>query len=533
MATDEKSVVKIGADGDLIECAKGLDVSECGYVKGQLACGKCGAVAVSVKVDVVEEDEALEIAEDDEIMKNTPDNATQTPTRKRGSRIALEEKAAVRAYGDTLTEEDEALLAEEEKKKQKLRDLATEAEGVAETEGVAEIADVALPDPATDTADITGDVADEAYETSRIPAEEEPQMDEILAMRSAPRRKKPAAPVAPEAEDDALVDETDDEVPGRQIMEQRRLRSMGYKSGEFGADAFVCSLERKVYSSGAGVCEGCPGGCVKEGSMPALLEIEGRAEDMFSGKVLDSGYSDIADIFVVDVERKDGKPIEAFFDGSTGEVLGWHMLNQEVLEVKSGFQPTELISFSEAASIATKSIQGDVMAVEADIFEGFDAYAVEIEGIDGKSYDVFVSLDGDVLGYDEYTQEEASSIEAEAAEIALKRAYSDEQRAGHASKGNALPDGSFPIVDETDLRNAITAHGRAKNADVAKLHIMERAMSLKLENLIPENWIDEETKKKFASSGKSGEDNFLSTLLEFEMLAQEADNSSSIYNESE
>jgi hypothetical protein len=241
---------------------------------------------------------------------------------------------------------------------------------------------------------------------------------------------------------------------------------------------------------------------------------------MFSGKVLDSGYSDVADMFVVDVERKDGKPIEIFFDGSSGEVMGWHMLNEEVLQVKSGFQPTNLISFSDAAGIATKSIQGDVVAVEADIFEGFDAYAVEIEGIDGKSYDVFVSLDGDVLGYDEYTQDEALAIEAEAAEIALKRSYSDIQKKEMAEAGEAMDDGNFPIANETDLRNAIMAWERSKS-DVAKMHIMKRAMALGLENIIPDGWVDEETKKRFETGEKSAADNFLSTLLEFEMISAE------------
>ena len=34
-----------------------------------------------------------------------------------------------------------------------------------------------------------------------------------------------------------------------------------------------------------------------------------------------------------------------------------------------------------------------VNAVEPDVFESFDCYAVEINGVDGKSHDVFVALD--------------------------------------------------------------------------------------------------------------------------------------------
>jgi CheY-like chemotaxis protein len=110
-----------------------------------------------------------------------------------------------------------------------------------------------------------------------------------------------------------------------------------------------------------------------EGRMPGILEIEGIAEDMFSGKVLDSGYSDDADLFIVDIERKDGKPIEIFFDGETAEVMGWHMLNADVLNVKSGLQNQSLISFAEAAEIASEFVP-DVILLDLNIT---DSHGVE------------------------------------------------------------------------------------------------------------------------------------------------------------
>jgi hypothetical protein len=481
MAMADGPMLKIDADGEIVQCAKGLDSSECGYKAGDKVCGKCGAMAVSMKMM------------DDMVMEMDEDMPAPMPKKKKKPMMEMEmveEKAAMRAYGDVYQDEEHDVQEDDEE-------------------------DMDDEDMDMDEEDM--DMEDEDMEDD--------DMDEMLAMRSAPKRKRQMVPVAEEElvdeeELDDEMSEQEDEVPNRQMMENRRLRSMGYKSEDFGSDVFVCAIERKVYPGSTGLCDNCPGGCVKEGDMPALLEIEGRAEDMFSGKVLDSGYSDVADMFVVDVERKDGKPIEIFFDGSSGEVMGWHMLNEEVLQVKSGFQPTNLISFSDAAGIATKSIQGDVVAVEADIFEGFDAYAVEIEGIDGKSYDVFVSLDGDVLGYDEYTQDEALAIEAEAAEIALKRSYSDIQKKEMAEAGEAMDDGNFPIANETDLRNAIMAWERSKS-DVAKMHIMKRAMALGLENIIPDGWVDEETKKRFETGEKSAADNFLSTLLEFEMISAE------------
>jgi hypothetical protein len=59
-----------------------------------------------------------------------------------------------------------------------------------------------------------------------------------------------------------------------------------------------------------------------------------------------------------------------------------------------------------------------------------------------------------------------------------------------AGEGKALPDGSFPIRNAGDLRNAIRAYGRAKPGSRGKVkrHIMKRAIGLGKEELIPENW---------------------------------------------
>jgi len=347
--------------------------------------------------------------------------------------------------------------------------------------------------------------------------------DEMFVRRAAPKKKRGVIAME-DAEMEMEDDEDEDYATAGMVrakMKRKRMATLGFKSSEFDKDAYICSFDRKVYPGGTSVCDSCPGGCVSEKGMPSLIEVEGIAEDMFRGKVLDSGYSDEADLFVVDVERKDGKPVEIFFDGSSGEVMGWHLLNNEVMQVKSALENKVMISFGEAADIAVKTVEGDIVAVEPDVFEGFDVYAVEIEGMNGKSYDVFVALDGEVLGYDEYTQEEASEIESEAAEIALKRAYNGDTRDNMAKKGTALSDGSFPIADDSDLRNAIQAYGRAKDKPAAKAHIMKRAIALGKEDLIPVSWVSKADIDKAKAGEKSAEGNFLSTLLEFEMLAAE------------
>lgn len=73
-------------------------------------------------------------------------------------------------------------------------------------------------------------------------------------------------------------------------------------------------------------------------------------------------------------------------------------------------------------------------------------------------------------------------------DVEEKRAFSTEQRESMAEEGEAMPDGSFPIANASDLRNAIQAHGRAKDIEKAKAHIKKRARALGLEDLIPAEW---------------------------------------------
>lgn len=69
-----------------------------------------------------------------------------------------------------------------------------------------------------------------------------------------------------------------------------------------------------------------------------------------------------------------------------------------------------------------------------------------------------------------------------------KRNYSTQSRERMAGAGTAMPDGSFPIANETDLRNAIQSVGRAKDYAKAKAHITRRARALGLLNLLPSEW---------------------------------------------
>ena len=447
----EKVEVSVDADGNVLKCAKGANVADCGFTPGAKVCGKCGAMPIQMKM--------VPVTDDDYEVKG----------------------------GDNW---DDSAMFDAMKKRQKGMGMGMPGE-----------------------------------------EEDDEEMDDEDEMASMPSSKKKMS-LEIEEDDEEEYDEEDEEddedaemkmYDGEVDLEaarKKRLASMGEKAAELGRNAYMCAVERKVYPGGSGVCDDCPGGCLPERGMPGLLSVEGIAEEMFKGKVLDSGYSSDADMFVVDIQSKSGRAVEVFIDGTTAEVLGFHKLDDNDFEQKSALDSMMVIDFHEAAEIAVKSIQGDVVAVEPDIFEGFDAYAVEIEGIDGKSYDVFVSLDGEVLGYDKYEPEEAEAIEAEAAEIALKRAFNEDMRTQMAEEGKALPDGSFPISNVEDLKNAISAYGRAKDKEAAKNHIMKQAKAMGQEKLIPANWVTGGAKLVEEKSGEVDSD-LMASLVEFELLEAE------------
>jgi hypothetical protein len=77
-----------------------------------------------------------------------------------------------------------------------------------------------------------------------------------------------------------------------------------------------------------------------------------------------------------------------------------------------------------------------------------------------------------------------------AAAVAELAKFTEEERTKLADEGLALPDGSYPIRNEDDLRNAIRAYGRSNPKDRYKVrkHITKRARALKKNDLVPEEW---------------------------------------------
>jgi uncharacterized membrane protein YkoI len=198
----------------------------------------------------------------------------------------------------------------------------------------------------------------------------------------------------------------------RAILRRYHLEDMGTKSADIDAGAFTCMMEQKVFGSGTAPCADCTGGCLGTKGLPDLAEMEAVAGALF-GRVLDSGYSDTADRFLVAVQRKDGL-FEAHFDGQ-GEF-------QALIRLPEDWVADEpVITAAEAVDHALSTIEGKALAIDASVLEGHEVYAVEIEGTDGKSYDVFVDpTDGSVLAYDAY-ELSADDVEvAPAGEVNIK-----------------------------------------------------------------------------------------------------------------
>ena len=547
MKYDEKVTLSIDSSGNVLKCAKGA-VADCGFVTGAELCAKCGAMPVEMKmVPAVAEPEADEEMDEEELLNPTSASVKKKGDNKKPGHALLE--MADEGDEPDMTEEEMAAVMPKKKGMVAPMELEDEEDEVEEDEKMMYAMPkkkkgmgMAVPAMEDEEDVMEEDEEEEVEELEEEEVEEELEEDEEVKMhgrRHVKGRRKgmEGAMPAMDGEEDEEEDEEDEEEEDEEYAEmgtksfsplhteweeirRARIGSMGLKAADIGATGYVCAIERKAYGGSSPVCDDCPGGCVAEKGMPGILHVEGLAEKMFDGVVVDSGYSPDADMFVVDVQVKDGSVNEVFVDGSSAEILGFHKLDMTEFDKKSDIGSFRLIDFTEAAEIAVKSIDGTVVAIEPDIFEGFDSYAVEIEGFDGKSYDVFVALDGEVLGYDKYESDEIEGIEAEAAEIAMKNAFSEERRMDLAKDGMAMEDGSYPIVSEGDLRNAIQAFGRAKDKEATKKHIMKRARALKLESLIPANWIAGGEEK---SSSNLSDAEFMASLVEFQLLEDSVD----------
>ena len=155
-------------------------------------------------------------------------------------------------------------------------------------------------------------------------------------------------------------------------------------------------------------------------------------------------------------------------------------------EIDSAMEQEDRDYFESASKAFLDKIEENLGADdEEDLRELAEIIADMIEQMGGEE-----EADEEMESDEEFPSEDTMDVPEEEIEedVEKKRAFSAEQREEMAGEGTAMPDGSFPIANEADLRNAIQAHGRAKDIEKAKAHIKKRARALGLTDLIPSEW---------------------------------------------
>lgn len=145
--------------------------------------------------------------------------------------------------------------------------------------------------------------------------------------------------------------------------------------------------------------------------------------------------------------------------GATGVVHGTHSTRAAAIQQQAAIYTSQAASKSMDSDLTIDYYEDDFLDDEEDIMD---------DGDDEMEYDV-------------------------------EKAYDTRQRRDMARRGQAMPDGSFPIANRNDLANAIQSVGRASDYEAARRHIVRRARALGMTNMLPEEW----TSKSLTSIFKS------------------------------
>lgn len=144
-----------------------------------------------------------------------------------------------------------------------------------------------------------------------------------------------------------------------------------------------------------------------------------------------------------------------------------------------------------ALGVLTKAAMNDFGSSSDDEFEKAEEIIFNDDFEKGDSAD-----DGVDYTVDDYDDDEEMDEVTKAELLILgdeygtfeKADFTEKERKKLAKKKEAMPDGSFPIRNTSDLKNAIQALGRAKDPEKAKAWIKKRAKALGKEDLLPDTW---------------------------------------------
>lgn len=134
----------------------------------------------------------------------------------------------------------------------------------------------------------------------------------------------------------------------------------------------------------------------------------------------------------------------------------------------------EVAAAAAAANEPTAKLAASIAKLEATVAKAETAQAVPVVPLESLSE----------AGKSEFAKTGKTPI----ANLIAKKDFTDDERKAAADKGEAMPDGGFPIQSKADLANAIQAFGRAKNQKSTKAHIIKRATDLGATDALPDAW---------------------------------------------
>ncbi len=156
-----------------------------------------------------------------------------------------------------------------------------------------------------------------------------------------------------------------------------------------------------------------------------------------------------------------------------------HMKSDPVAELNARIDRLERKPLQEAANTARSRV-----------------LSIKVEELSNKMKKTKKDIAGDTVSWDsekyngDTDPEEQEAEEDSEASVEELRSFDPKERDRLAKKGMALPDGSFPIENSRDLKNAIWAYGRSskEKREEVKAHIIKRAKELGKEDMIPDIW---------------------------------------------
>jgi len=143
--------------------------------------------------------------------------------------------------------------------------------------------------------------------------------------------------------------------------------------------------------------------------------------------------------------------------------------------------PIEIVSYTDALDNRRDTTTRKAAEIAAAL-KNSEEFSDDMRFTDAQKRLYFID---DLIGKSVKVGSEVFVVEES---LVAEKEFSAAEREKLADKGFALPDGSFPIENEGDLQNAVSAFGRSnpnKRSDVAK-HIAKRAKALGKEDMIPQ-----------------------------------------------